>query len=249
MGVTPANVRGPSRDCQGFGCVEHLSPLRHTFPLPPAPASGRMAFTLQLHPIMRRFLVLSLLALTTASVAAAQGGMAMAAPAAGRMSVQASPRASTVMSLSTGVQNAAPLKVTIDYGQPFARGRAVEGGLIPNGQVWRTGANSSTAFSTDVTLKVGALTVPKGVYTLYSIWTPAAGMQLIVNKQTGQWGTEYKPEMDLGRVAMMAHTLADTRDAFVISLEPSTATTGPASAVLHLTWGKTDFSVPVTVVP
>lgn len=199
--------------------------------------------------IMRRLLSLSVLSLTAASAAIAQGAMPMAAPAAGRLSVQASPRAVTIMSVTTGVQNAAPLKVTIDYGQPFARGRAVEGGLIPNGQVWRTGANSSTAFTTDVTLKVGALTVPKGVYTLYSLWTPAAGMQLIVNKQTGQWGTEYKPEMDLGRVPLTARPLADTRDAFVISLEPSTVTTGPASAVLHLTWGKTDFSVPVTVVP
>ena len=153
------------------------------------------------------------------------------------------------MSLSTGVKGAAPLKVMIDYGQPFARGRAVEGGLIPNGQVWRTGANSSTAFTTDVTLMIGSLTVPKGVYTLYSIWTPAAGMQLIVNKQTGQWGTEYNAALDLGRVPMTAKALADVRDAFVITLEPSTATTGAASATLHLTWGKSDFSVPVTVVP
>ena len=198
---------------------------------------------------MRRLLTLSVLALTSATVAAAQGGMTMAAPAAGRMSAQPSPRASTVMSISTGVQNAPPLKVTIDYGQPFARGRAVEGGLIPNGQVWRTGANSATTFTTEANLRVGTLSVPKGTYTLYSLWSPSAGMQLIVNKQTGQWGTEYKQATDLGRVAMTAKTLADTRDAFVISLEPSTATTGPASAVLHLTWGKTDFSVPVTVVP
>ena len=175
--------------------------------------------------------------------------MTMAAPPAGRISAQPSPRATALLSLSTGVQGAAPLKVMIDYGQPFARGRAVEGGLIPSGQVWRTGANSSTAFSTDVPLKIGALTVPKGVYTLYSIWSPSAGMQLIVNKQTGQWGTEYNPAMDLGRVPMTAKALGDVRDAFVITLEPSTATTGPASAVLHLTWGKSDFSVPVTVVP
>ena len=212
------------------------------------PCTARPTHFNRVH-IMRRFLTLSVVALTTVTFAGAQGGMTMAAPAAGRMSVQPSPRASTVMAISTGVQNAAPLKVVIDYGQPFARGRAVEGGLIPNGEVWRTGANSSTAFTTDATLKIGALTVPKGVYTLYSIWTPAAGMRLIINKQTGQWGTEYKPEMDLGRVTMTARTLAETRDAFVISLEPSTATTGPASAVLHLTWGKTDFSVPVTVVP
>jgi hypothetical protein len=198
---------------------------------------------------MRRLFVLSAVALTTTTLASAQGGMTMAAPPAGRISAQPSPRATALMTLSTGAKGAAPLKVMVDYGQPFARGRAVEGGLIPNGQVWRTGANSSTAFTTEVTLKIGTLTVPKGVYTLYSIWTPAAGMQLIVNKQTGQWGTDYNQAMDLGRVPMTAKALGDVHDAFVITLEPSTAATGPASAVLHLTWGKSDFSVPVTVVP
>ncbi len=175
--------------------------------------------------------------------------MTMAAPPAGRLTPAASPRASTVMAVSTGVRGAAPLKVTVDYGQPFARGRAVEGGLIPNGQVWRTGANAATSFVTEANLTIGTLTVPKGAYTLYSLWSPAAGMQLIINKQTGQWGTEYKADQDLGRVAMTARTLSDSRDAFVIVLEPGTATTGPATATLRMSWGKTEFSVPVTIVP
>ncbi len=170
----------------------------------------------------------------------------MAAPPAGKLSVQPSPRATAVMTISTGVQNSAPIKVTVDYGQPFARGRAVEGGLIPNGQVWRTGANSSTTFTTEANLRIGSLSVPKGAYSLYSLWSPTAGMQLIINKATGQWGTEYNQATDLGRIPMTAKTLADVRDAFVISLEPSTTA---AAATLHLTWGKTDFSVPVTIVP
>ena len=173
--------------------------------------------------------------------------MTMAAPAAGRLSVAASPRSHSIMEVSTGVRGAPTMKVTIDYGQPFARGRAVEGGLIPNGQVWRTGANSATSLTTDVGLRIGNLTVPRGAYTLYTLWTPAAGMQLIVNKQTGQWGTEYKQDMDLGRVPLTAKTLSDTRDAFTIILEPATG--GAAAATLRLTWGKSEFSVPVTVVP
>lgn len=196
---------------------------------------------------MRRLITLSAVLVAFAAPAAAQ--MTMAAPPAGRLTPAASPRATTLLSVGTGVRGAAPLKVLIDYGQPFARGRAVEGALIPNGTVWRTGANSSTAFTTEVNLRIGNLVVPKGVYTLYSIWSPAAGMQLIINKQTGQWGTEYKPEMDLGRVPMTAKTLADTRDAFVITLEPSTATTGPATATLRMSWGKSEFSAPVTIVP
>ncbi len=196
---------------------------------------------------MRRLLTLSAVILGFATPGVAQ--MTMAQPAAGRLTPAASPRAMTVLSVSTGVRGAAPLKVTVDYGQPFARGRAVEGGLIPNGQVWRTGANAATSITTETNLQIGSLMVPKGSYTLYSLWSPAAGMQLIVNKQTGQWGTEYKQDMDLGRVAMTARTLNDTRDAFVIAIEPGTGTTGPATATLRMSWGKTEFSVPVTILP
>ncbi|HYW49460.1 MAG TPA: DUF2911 domain-containing protein [Gemmatimonadaceae bacterium] len=199
---------------------------------------------------MRRLVTLSALVLAAATPALAQGGMTMAPPAAGRLSVAPSPRATATMAVNTGVRGAAPMKVVVDYGQPFARGRAVEGGLIPAGQVWRTGANAATSFTTEANLTVGGLAVPKGSYTLYTLWSPAAGMQLIINKQTGQWGTEYKQDQDLGRVKMTARTLTDARDAFAIALEPSAAAaSGPAAATLRMSWGKSEFSVPITVVP
>lgn len=200
---------------------------------------------------MRRFLTLSALLLSSTAPLFAQGagGMAMATPTAGRLAPAPSPRATTVMTLSTNVRGAAPMKVTIDYGQPFARGRAVEGGLIPSGTVWRTGANAATSLVTDVALRIGTLMVPKGAYTLFTQWSQAAGMQLIVSKQTGQWGTEYQAGQDLGRTAMTARTLNDVHDAFTIILEPGMATSGPAAATLRLTWGKTEFSAPVIAVP
>ncbi|MES3033579.1 MAG: DUF2911 domain-containing protein [Gemmatimonadota bacterium] len=198
---------------------------------------------------MRRFALMSAVVLAAATPAFAQGGMTMAPPPAGRPSIAPSPRATAVMAINTGTRGAAPLKVTVDYGQPFARGRAVEGTLIPAGQVWRTGANAATSLVTEANLQIGTLAVPKGSYTVYTLWTPGKGMQLIINKQTGQWGTEYKPEMDLGRVAMTAKTLTETRDAFVIALEPAAAGNGPAAATLRMTWGKSEFSVPVTVAP
>ncbi len=195
---------------------------------------------------MRRFALLSAVVLASASPVLAQGGMTMAAPAAGKLSVAASPRATAALAVSTGVRGAAPMKVVIDYGQPFARGRVVEGTLIPAGQVWRTGANAATSLVTEANLQIGTVSVPKGSYTLFSLWTPGKGMELIINKQTGQWGTDYKADMDLGRVAMTAKTLTETRDAFVIALEPSTTA---AAATLRMTWGKSEFSVPVTVTP
>ena len=91
--------------------------------------------------------------------------------------------------------------ISIKYSAPSVRGRHIFGGLVPYGKVWRAGANEATALHTDANLDLGGLKVPKGDYTLYILpednrWT------LIVNKQTGQWGTEYDQKQDLGRTAM-----------------------------------------------
>jgi Protein of unknown function (DUF2911) len=90
--------------------------------------------------------------------------------------------------------------VAIKYSAPSVRGRKIFGGLVPFGTIWRFGANEATALSTDGDLMIGNVSVPKGNYTLY-IWpTSATDMMLVINKQTGQWGTEYDKGQDLGRV-------------------------------------------------
>ena len=98
-------------------------------------------------------------------------------------------------------------KVSINYGAPSVRGRKIfgDGGRLskdPTYPAWRAGADSATAFHSDADLNVGGLNVPKGDYTLY-VWVknPDA-WELIINKETGQWGTEYTPGKDLGRVKM-----------------------------------------------
>jgi hypothetical protein len=92
-------------------------------------------------------------------------------------------------------------KISIDYSRPSMKGRKVFGGIVPYGQVWRTGANEATTLTTEADLQIGTLAVPKGTYTVYTI--PEQGQwTLIVNKQTGQWGTEYAQGQDLGRVPM-----------------------------------------------
>jgi len=92
-------------------------------------------------------------------------------------------------------------KVTLDYGAPSVRGRQIFGGLVPYDKVWRFGANKATHLTTDKDITIGNLAVPKGTYTLYA-WPTQGGMKLIVNKQTGQWGTVYDEKQDLGRVEM-----------------------------------------------
>ena len=130
--------------------------------------------------------------------------------------------------------------ITIDYSAPSKRGRAIMGGLVPFGKVWRTGANAATTLTTDGDLMLGSLHVPKGTYTLYTIpgekeWT------LIVNKQTGQWGTEYDEKQDLGRTTMIAKKTAETTETFVIAIKPLAAKNG----LLTFTWENTEAVVPV----
>ena len=113
---------------------------------------------------------------------------------------QQSPPASA--SVSVGGKN-----ISIRYSAPSVRGRKIfgDGGLLsrdPTYPAWRAGANSATTFHTDADLDVGGLHVPKGTYTLY-IWVQdPANWQLIINKQTGQWGLSYAASQDLGRVKM-----------------------------------------------
>src|SRR5580704_8423860 len=85
--------------------------------------------------------------------------------------------------------------VLVDYGRPSKRGRVIFGGLVPYGEVWRTGANAATILVTDKDLTIGHQTVPAGTYTLYTI-PSASKWQLIINKEVGQWGLTYHQEFD-----------------------------------------------------
>lgn len=133
---------------------------------------------------------------------------------------------------SAGAKN-----ITINYSAPSKRGRQIMGGLVPYGQVWRTGANAATTLTTDTNIMLGSLMVPAGKYTLYTIpgekeWT------LIVNKQTGQWGTNYDEKQDLGRVKMKVAPVKSPVEQFLIGID---------NKALTLTWENTQASVPVMI--
>src|SRR5262249_18694787 len=111
-------------------------------------------------------------------------------------------------------------KVTINYSRPSMKGRKIIGGLVPYGQVWRTGANEATTLTSAVDLNIGGAKVPAGTYTLYTL--PSEGTwKLIINKQTGQWGTEYNQGQDLARVDMTKTAIAVPVEKFTISLDQS----------------------------
>ena len=132
--------------------------------------------------------------------------------------------------------------VTINYNTPAMRGRKIFGGILPYGHWWRTGANPATTLKTEADLMIGDLNVPAGTYTVYSIPSETQ-WKLIINKQTGQWGTVYNESQDLGRTAMQkGPTPPAPVERFAIKFEKPKG----SKTELHLIWENTDVFVPVT---
>jgi DUF2911 family protein len=130
----------------------------------------------------------------------------------------------------------------VDYGRPLVRGRVLLGNVIPIDRVWRTGANAATQFTTSTAITLGGLRLAKGTYTLWTI-PRENGAELIVNKQVGQWGTEYHASSDLGRAALDTKTLTTPVEEFTISIAPSDARHG----TLVLEWGTFRWTAPIVV--
>ncbi len=131
-------------------------------------------------------------------------------------------------------------KVSVDYGSPSVRGRKIMGELVPYGKVWRTGANEATGFVTDTNLTVGGTTVPAGKYTLYTL-PSEGGWKLIVNKQTGQWGTEYDEKQDLARIDLKKSALPSPVEQMTISFDKK----GGNAATMNIQWESTGLSVDI----
>jgi hypothetical protein len=135
--------------------------------------------------------------------------------------------------------------IMINYGSPAVRGRSVWGGvLIPLDSIWRTGANEATLLATSRAIQLGDLTVPAG---LYSLWTQvtANGTYLIVNRQTGQWGTQYDAAQDLGRVPLTMSAAPSHVEDFTVTIRPL----GGPRGTIELAWGDTVATVQLQVRP
>jgi len=90
-------------------------------------------------------------------------------------------------------------EVTVKYARPSVKGRTIFGGLVPYGEVWRTGANTNTTISFTHDAVIGGVKVPAGTYGLFTIpgtseWT------VILSKDNNNWGSgSYKKENDIAR--------------------------------------------------
>jgi hypothetical protein len=133
-------------------------------------------------------------------------------------------------------------RFTVDYGRPLARGRVLLGNVVPYNYVWRTGANAATQFSTSVPIVLGGLRLPAGMYTLWTV-PREQGVDLIVNSQTGQWGTGYNRQLDVGRSAMTRAALAAPVEKFTISIVPTDGRHG----TLVMEWGTFRWTAPIVI--
>ncbi|MBL8858386.1 MAG: DUF2911 domain-containing protein [Planctomycetes bacterium] len=145
---------------------------------------------------------------------------------------QASPAASFKQRVGT-------TDVEVEYSRPSVKGRKIFGGLVPFGEVWRTGANAATkvTFSTD--LKFGGQAIPAGTYALVTI-PGATEWTVILNKATDGWGSyAYDQKNDLVRVTAKPVALQD----MVETLTIGTHELRDESALLTIDWDKTRVAV------
>jgi hypothetical protein len=168
------------------------------------------------------FAVLIALVLTLPVLAVAQGG--------GKP--RPSPPEKAVCKLPDGKT------VTVNYSSPRAKGRKIFGGLVPYGQVWRTGANEATTFEPAANVTVGDKDVPAGSYTIFTVpeqnkWT------LVISKDTGEWGIPYPGEKDdFARVDMNVSQTPSAVENFTIAFDQSSN-----GCTMRIEWENTRASV------
>ncbi len=131
---------------------------------------------------------------------------------------------------------------TIDYSRPLLRGRTLLGDVIPYDRVWRTGANAATQFTTSTSIKLAGMQMSAGTYTFFTL-PHANGVELIVNKQNGQWGTSYNGTLDLGRAIISSEVATAPVEKFTITIIPSDNRKGS----LVFEWGSFRWVAPIEV--
>ncbi|MGH7503714.1 MAG: DUF2911 domain-containing protein [Longimicrobiales bacterium] len=132
------------------------------------------------------------------------------------------------------------------YSRPYAKQRSIfaPDGLVPLGEIWRTGANEPTTLHLPVAATIAGIEVGPGSYSLYTIpdrseWT------IIVNRSTAQWGIEsrYSEEIkaqEVGRAPVPSAATDQHVEQFTIR---STAAGNGSDLVLE--WEGTRVSIPV----
>ena len=130
--------------------------------------------------------------------------------------------------------------VVVTYGSPRRRGRTILGAVVPYDRVWRTGANEATVLTFDKDMTIGGAPVPAGAYSLWTIPKADGTVQLIINRQHGQWGTDYDAAQDLVRVPMRSSSAPSPQENFTIDVSDA-----GAAGELRMSWDTFVWRVPI----
>jgi hypothetical protein len=126
--------------------------------------------------------------------------------------------------------------ITISYSQPSVKGRKIWGGLVPFGEVWRTGANESTTIEVSADATVGGKALPKGKYALFTL-PGEKDWSVIVNKGIAWGAYSYKESEDVLRIPATPKPSAEFHEKFTIQISDK--------GVVSLLWEnlQVDFTV------
>jgi len=136
------------------------------------------------------------------------------------------------------------LSVRVQYCRPARKGRLIFGraqdnALVPYDRVWRTGANEATLITFSEDVRIADTPIKAGTYSLWTIPGPAH-WQVVINEETGQWGTQYNDGLDIARVKVPIRVKKETVENFQIYFEAQ-----PSGADMVLSWAHTEAIVPI----
>lgn len=114
---------------------------------------------------------------------------------------------------------AGSVNITIDYFQPSAKGRKIMGGLVPYGEVWRTGANGTTQIEFSGDVKIEGKDLAKGKYGLFTV--PGEKEWIIIFANHSGNPFDYAKEKDVLRVTVKPGKTDAFVETFTIDVEKS----------------------------
>ncbi len=164
-----------------------------------------------------------------------------------QQALQAAPsgRGTSAVTLSragAGQGNAPALTITLDYGQPHLRGRALHtDSLVPYDEPWRLGANAATTLTTDVDLTIGTAQVGKGRWVLETI-PGRTGWVLVIKRATGTGPQGQTLSEEVARTPLRHRTLGTPIESLTMWLIPSREAGAPRGE-LRFAWGVHELSV------
>lgn len=132
--------------------------------------------------------------------------------------------------------------LTIDYSRPARRGLTLVGDLLPYDEVWRTGANAATQLTTSAPIELAGVSLSPGTYTLFTLPSRDA-VALVINGESGQWGTSYDASRDIACRPMKVDSTAGNVEKFTIRVDDAAGSVGhDGASQLVMEWGSFRWS-------